>query len=77
MNNIPATIIVTLISSGLTYLAAVKSSKTNVEGIYTEGITKIIDEYNKQLGELKNEIKILQEENKKLQLIIRELKGEV
>ena len=59
MNNIPVTIIVALITSGLTYLAAVKSSKTNVEGIYTEGITKIIDEYNKQLGELKNEIKIL------------------
>ncbi|EUJ33510.1 hypothetical protein MFLO_02368 [Listeria floridensis FSL S10-1187] len=80
MNNliysIPATVIVACITGLGTYFASKRTSKTTMETLYTTEIQKIIDEYNRQLGELREEITKLKEENQALNQLITKLQNE-
>ncbi|MBC2318797.1 hypothetical protein [Listeria booriae] len=74
LNSIPVSVLVALVGAVGTYLATKKKSKADVETIYTTEIRNIIDEYNRQLGELKEEITKLKKENAELTAIVQNLK---
>ncbi|MBC2190547.1 insecticidal delta-endotoxin Cry8Ea1 family protein [Listeria booriae] len=74
LNSIPVSVLVALVGAVGTYLATKKKSKADVETIYTTEIRNIIDEYNRQLGELKEEITKLKKENAELTEIVQNLK---
>ncbi|MBC1233175.1 hypothetical protein [Listeria booriae] len=76
LNSIPPAVLVAIIGALGTYIATKKKSKADVESIYTTEIQKIIDEYNRQLGELKDEILKLKKENMELTILVQGLKNQ-
>ncbi|PNP87465.1 hypothetical protein BMT55_16205 [Listeria newyorkensis] len=76
LNSIPPAVLVAVIGAMGTYIATRKKSKADVESIYTKEIQNIIDEYNRQLGDLKEEIAKLKKENAELTAIVQGLKNQ-
>ncbi|EUJ26145.1 hypothetical protein MFLO_14362 [Listeria floridensis FSL S10-1187] len=74
--SIPATVVVACITAIGTYFASKRTSKTTMETLYTTEIQKIIEEYNRQLGELRDEIRKLKQENQDLNVLIQKLQQE-